>query len=400
MRKIWGWLFVILVTIFLLTMFVDNVSSDTIERYSPSERAYEFHEPIRINSDDEFDQMARDEGWSGSGTWGSPYIIQNYEIDGNGTTAFYIGNTTRYFIVKFSHFYNFSYSNDGYHRGIVELYNVKNGDVYGCNITDGQYGIYVTTHSSSNHVEYNQFYNVTNGVYLYFYASTTIVSSNVFHYRVHVGTAITIAYNSDNNEVWYNTIDGPATGVYINGNNGACTGNFISRNTITTTRDYSVYVYSSLGSNRVENNTIRDSMDEGIRVYSSSDYTTIVNNSIFNSVNYGIDVHSSDNVLVYNNSLVGNNGATDTYDSSHVQAVNNGSGNQWYHNGYGNYWSDWTSPDDNGDGIVDSPYILEGDSGSQDPYPLVESSHPIPELSFFHPFIIIVLVTLYFVRKR
>ncbi len=141
-------------------------------------------------------------------------------------------------------------------------------------------------------------------------------------------------------------------------------------------------------------------MDEGIRVYSSSDYTTVVNNSIFNSINYGIDVHSSDNVLVYNNSLVGNNGATDTYDFSHVQGVNNGSGNQWYYNGHGNYWSDWTSPDDDGDGIVDNPYILEGDSGSHDPYPLVESSHPIPELNFFLPFILIVLVTLYFVRKR
>lgn len=172
-EKIWGWLFVTFAVLFC---------SPFTGEYFQEERAYLSHEPIRINSGYEFDQMAQDEGWSGGGTWGSPYIIQNYEIDGNGTTALYIGNTTRYFIVKFSHFYNFSYSNDGYHRGIVELYNVKNGEVYGCNITDGQYGVYVTTHSSSNHVEYNQFYNVTNGVYLYFYASTTIVSINEFHY--------------------------------------------------------------------------------------------------------------------------------------------------------------------------------------------------------------------------
>jgi len=35
----------------------------------------------------------------------------------------------------------------------------------------------------------------------------------------------------------------------------------------------------------------------------------------------------------------------------------------------GNYWSDYTGSDTNGDGITDTPYIVDGD---QDSYPLME----------------------------
>ncbi len=379
----------------ILYIFHGNMETQPRARV---ERTYTEHESIRINNNSQFDTMAQQEHWSGNGGYLSPYIIENYEIDGRGNTAFYIGNTTRYFLLRYSHIYNFSSIAGRYNYGVVEFYNVQNGEVYGCNITHGQYGVYITAYSSENSVEYNDFYNITTGVYLYFYTSHVSVTHNNLHYGVHVGTAVDIAYYSDNNDVWYNSIDGPATGVYINGQSGECTGNIVSRNAITTTREYGVYVYSS-SSNRVENNTIRNSMDEGIRVYLSSN-VYIVNNSVIGSINYGVDLHDCDNTLVYNNSLVSNNGATDTYAPSHVQAVNNGSGNQWYYKNHGNYWSDWTVPDNDTNGIVDSPYTLDGDSGSNDPYPLAESSHPIPELNFFFSWIILVLGMLYFVRKR
>ena len=69
-----------------------------------------------------------------------------------------------------------------------------------------------------------------------------------------------------------------------------------------------------------------------------------------------------------------NNGATDNYDSNHIQGYNNGT-NYWGHKGRGNYWSDWTTPDNNHDGIVDNPYALDGD-GAQDNYPLVNPTVP------------------------
>ena len=38
-----------------------------------------------------------------------------------------------------------------------------------------------------------------------------------------------------------------------------------------------------------------------------------------------------------------------------------------------NYWSDWTSPDVDADGIVDTPYSIDGNSNNHDQYPLVVS---------------------------
>lgn len=393
----WVWPIVVMVLVLFLASLSSVFQGDTGIQSREISRAYTPHEPIRINSDDEFDSIAQQEGWSGSGGYLSPYIIENYEIDGHGDTAFYIGNTTRYFLLRYSHLYNFSSIAGRYNEGVVEFYNVQNGEVYGCNITYGQYGVYITAHSSENSVEYNTFYNVTNGVYLYFYTTYTTVNHNEFHYGVHVGTAITVEYYSDDNSIWYNTVDGPSAGVYINGQSGGCTGNVISRNEISNTRDYGVYVYESPG-NRVENNTIRNSMNEGIRVYIGSS-TVIANNSIIGSIGYGIDVNSADNAIIYNNSLVNNNGAADSYDPLHVQATNNGT-NQWYYKNRGNYWSDWTSPDSNNDGIVDNPYALDGDSGSQDPYPLAEPPTPIPELNAAFVMLILLLALGYFVKRR
>jgi len=49
-------------------------------------------------------------------------------------------------------------------------------------------------------------------------------------------------------------------------------------------------------------------------------------------------------------------------------------GTTWYDTtkNEGNYWSEWTEPDADEDGIVDNPYPIAGPAGSQDPYPLAE----------------------------
>jgi len=67
-----------------------------------------------------------------------------------------------------------------------------------------------------------------------------------------------------------------------------------------------------------------------------------------------------------------NNGASSTYDPSHIQASDDGTANWWNSTeGYGNYWSDWTAPDVNPPyGIVDEPYNISGSAGAKDFYPL------------------------------
>lgn len=39
-----------------------------------------------------------------------------------------------------------------------------------------------------------------------------------------------------------------------------------------------------------------------------------------------------------------------------------------------NYWDDWTNPDNNSDGFVDSTYSIDGDANNHDAYPRAEIS--------------------------
>jgi parallel beta-helix repeat protein len=124
---------------------------------------------------------------------------------------------------------------------------------------------------------------------------------------------------------------------------------------------------------------------DGIYAY-YSDYNVFRTNSIINNGDYGIELSDSMYNLIYNNSFWYNHGSGDVYDSSHIQAYDDYI-NQWNTTtGYGNYWNDWTSPDDNGDGIVDDPYVVNLYSGYKDYYPRTTPSPgtdvPIPELSW------------------
>jgi len=88
----------------------------------------------------------------------------------------------------------------------------------------------------------------------------------------------------------------------------------------------------------------------------------------------GIRIESGKGNLVWNNSLLGNNGAGPVFDSGNPQGEDYGEGNQWNASnlpgGWGNFWSDWKSPDVDSDGLVDLPYVLGGDAGSVDHHPL------------------------------
>ena len=87
------------------------------------------HGKICINSNSEFEQIAQQEGWSGNGSSGNPYIIENYEIDGMGSGyCIYIGNTTVHFVIRNCYLYNTSSQGTIYSPGGgIVLYNVTNG---------------------------------------------------------------------------------------------------------------------------------------------------------------------------------------------------------------------------------------------------------------------------------
>lgn len=115
----------------------------------------------------------------------------------------------------------------------------------------------------------------------------------------------------------------------------------------------------SNNTNTVTNNTVRNN-PFGIMLIVSNN-NIIRDNTIANNTLGGIYLDRSNNNQIYHNNLIYNT----------PQAVTSESTSTW-DNGYpsgGNYWSDYTGTDGNGDGIGDTPYII--DANNRDRYPLM-----------------------------
>ncbi len=136
-----------------------------------------------------------------------------------------------------------------------------------------------------------------------------------------------------------------------------------------------VYLISS-DNNIIKYNTIESNY---IGIYfSNSDSNVINNNKIQNNENYGIFlILSTDNTIYLN-------------DFSHIQGNNarDQGTNNWDYNSQGNYWDDYNDYDNNGDGIGDNPYIIEG-VGNQDNFPLGDflssGSNPLAYIDSISP---------------
>ncbi len=88
------------------------------------------------------------------------------------------------------------------------------------------------------------------------------------------------------------------------------------------------------------------------------DGSTIANNTIEGNGLYGLQILNSFGNRVFD-VFIGNNGTTYEYEPAKVQAFDDGT-SFWNATGYGNLWGDWTTPDSNGDGIVDEGYLIDG----------------------------------------
>jgi parallel beta-helix repeat protein len=146
----------------------------------------------------------------------------------------------------------------------------------------------------------------------------------------------------------------------------------------------------------------------GIMLTSSTNIS-IHGNVISDNVGYGMTILSGSQNKAWNNTLIGNNGATSVRSPSHVQACDNGSANEWNATSTGNYWSDWLSPDVEPNGIVDIPYDLDGTASARDNFPLTAlpaaPPEPIPEFGTIAPMVVVsafvlLVCGLRFVRKK
>jgi parallel beta-helix repeat protein len=147
---------------------------------------------------------------------------------------------------------------------------------------------------------------------------------------------------------------------------------------------------------------ILKNMSYGIRFYGSSNNQIIANNITNN--NYGIYFHGyrflgtydpSPNNIIYHNNFVDNQEAVyDIAESSSPWFEADPAVNIWDNGTTGNYWSNYNGTDANGDGIGDTPYIIN--ENNQDNYPLMNPVDitTIPEFPSWTLLLIMLVVVL------
>ena len=229
-----------------------------------------------------------------------------------------------------------------------------------------KYGIYMNG-SSNNKILNNTISMSWEGIFLHSSTHNTIVSNEILHNYEGMGLG---ASSDDNlilrNCITFNTWDGLS--IYYS------TGNILKNNTISNNNKYGIYLQSTVG-------------------------CIIVKNNISNNDDYGIYINESRNTIICRNIFFYNHGSTNTFDSLHIQAYDNGINNYWNSSeGIGNYWEDWANNNDtndqNGDGIVDWPYKIDGSADAKDYCPLKSTSETIPEFPYGLWIVILVIIIL------
>lgn len=113
------------------------------------------HDPISIDGNDDFVAQASNEGWTGDGTVGNPYIIEGYDINASSTNGVDIRNADVYFIIRNCKIHNNS-------DGGIYFQAVENATVSNNLISDNLYGVFLNS-SHNNCFDGNVIRNSTNG---------------------------------------------------------------------------------------------------------------------------------------------------------------------------------------------------------------------------------------------
>jgi len=232
---------------------------------------------------------------------------------------------------------------------------VTNNTIEGTNI-EGNGGIIVNSHGGGG---------LTDG---------NIINSNIVVKCRDWGIAILTwdpGSSASHNEVVNNTVKDTAEngGTTISSSNGGTAdSNTVDSNIVVPNACYGISIStwdprSSASENVLINNTIERNDDTGIRVDSRdgamANYNCVQQNSIRGHKGVGIRV-GGDHSLIFHNNFIQND----------IQATDDGKNTRWNYDGKGNYWSDYTGKDEDGDGIGDTPYPVP--PNGVDNYPLMK----------------------------
>ncbi|MHA2394385.1 MAG: right-handed parallel beta-helix repeat-containing protein, partial [Promethearchaeota archaeon] len=272
---------------------------------------------------------------TGSGTPVDPYVIENYEIDGGGTTTCIdVLNSDAHFIIQNCTLFNSGIGTNPFYHAGIRFYNVSNAKLFHNIIYNhSRTGIRLYYECDNNNITNNYVNNSYCGIYLRDGCRDNTILNNT----------------SSNNTRW-------GIQFYINSDHNLVEGNFLISNT-----EDGIQLNDGCDNNTIFNNTLNGNNLNGIKFITSCNQNEIINNKVLNNLGTGIEIQSScDTNLIYNNLISINT----------VQAQDSGTNNQWDNGTIGNYWSDYGGVDSNDDGIGDTPYLVGGSTGSQDNYPI------------------------------
>ena len=384
---------------------------------------------IRIDENADISSYAS----SGDGSSGTPYVIENLEINATGYGAgIFVGNTTSHLIIRNCLVYGAVNIESAWAPGIdiylrsvtncvvenntcnnaqsygirvmvsdgnmvsnntvsggtegIDLYGSNNNHVTGNHVTGtGSIGIAAYGASEYNTIQGNNVSGTVYAIYLYAQGNHNSVDDNVMTGVTH---GIYLGY-ANNNTVTNNVMSVTGYGFWLDGT--SCY-NIISDN-ICTGGSRSVYMYPG-ASSYISYVSVTDnqffSAYMGVHIYSACSDITVSDNYIEGSSYFGMLIDEgvtrtivTGNTIIdsinygiyvmaasYNAQIYGN-ALYDNYDTGHTQAWDGGTvgNNAWNTSTYGNYYNDHIGPDADKDGIVDTAYSING-SSNVDHYPL------------------------------